>query len=65
MLSVAVTASNVRITNNKHLIEKYAVIEEHDFGLRKIMKILNQDIRCWGRNSKGGPPKCNLEILQI
>jgi len=38
--------SNVRIANNKYLIEKCTVIEENDIGLRKIMKILNQDIRC-------------------
>jgi hypothetical protein len=45
MLLVAVTASNVRITSNKYVIEKYAVIEEHDIGLRKIVKIFNQAIR--------------------
>ena len=45
MLLVAVTTSNVRITNHTYLIEKYAVNEEHDIGLRKLMKILNQDIR--------------------
>jgi len=55
--------SSVRVTNYKYLIEKYTVIEEHDTDLRKIMKVLNKDSRCWGRNSKGGPPKYNLEIL--
>jgi len=46
MLLVAIMTSNVRITNYKYLVEKYTVIEEQVIGLRKTMKILNQDIRC-------------------